>query len=138
MVDLPDSETVIGDHRLIAAQHIGLGKVSALVAEREAAKKTVQLGLATIEGFRVVLKMELPDGRHGHRLSSFSKALGSLNRRSSRGMGCGGASRAAMNAAHCSSSRRNRRRSAMTSAALNKALSSKNSETVLLDVAAAS
>jgi hypothetical protein len=115
-----------------------LGKVGALVTQGEAPEKIVELRLTAIEGFRVVVKMELPDGRNGHGVSAFSKALGSLSSRSSRGMGCGGASSAAMKAAHCSSFRRNRRRSAMTSAALDKALSSKNSETVLLDVVAAS
>lgn len=70
--------------------------------------------------------------------SCYSRTLCSRNNASRRGLGFVGTSRAFMNASHCSSSRRNKQRSAMTSAASASAASSTNSVTVLFLAVAAS
>src|SRR5208282_978674 len=109
-----------------------------LILPSVAQQVSVQFFPAAIEAFRPVLGAQFfysPVSAHGW--DPASKNPGSFKRRSSRGRGRGGASRAAKKAFHCTSFKLKILRSASASSARANALSSTNSLTEQREVAAA-
>ncbi len=99
--NLADHECVEADNGLIRKTEIGLRRAGLLVGEGEADQKAAELLASTIECIDRMIAAQLlnPQTRH-HPGSWVSNTLRSRNSRCSRGSSRGGASSAAMKAAH--------------------------------------